>query len=423
MCGCLSSKSDEPSSGPEAGLPCDGGVQPCPLQCKPISAITLLSMTFKSDHDLLKDYTTDWKDGGARFIKPEWTPAKHDPITHSMDKQVSVELELNVEPANACVEVGDVKGAGPDGMVFQELGVSFKPGTMTVTVTSGQKLRKKIQKLPFAVSWSTTGTSAALSANTSDDMFVTIDVPRDSGEEAHGVTLKRMAKAVDLVGPMGTTNPHTIVQKLMTILKYYVLSADPKVPSKFSHPNYYNSDGGAWPMADFLSSYGECQAIVRFVRKIITQLGAPGIGVMVYVYADPAKPNDALEDPEGASSPALWHHIGYSLVDKPVTKADVGRRYPPSHTKMPDGSVSMGFNAYEACLKFTAMDGPEGASGDLKTYYYPGGTGGSRTESLDRVLKGSFNALVEFAEAWYPNDKDPKRVSGAQITKIMAIYH
>jgi hypothetical protein len=180
--------------------------------------------------------------------------------------------------------------------------------------------------------------------------------------------------------------------------------------------------GGVWPLADYMSYYAECQAIVRFVRKIIKQIGAPGDAEMVYIYADPNAPLVAKEDGESKADPALHSHPGFALVDQKVTSADVGKRFPPSHTKMPDGSISLGINAYEACLKYTAKDGPEGKTGPLKTYYYPGGTGGSRTDNIDEVLKHSFFALVEFAGAWYPNDADPNKVWGFEIKRIVADY-
>jgi hypothetical protein len=191
-----------------------------------------VSLTFHSDHNLLKDYTTDWKDGGSRFAKPEWTPANQYPITHSLDEPVTVDLELEVSPPDACPETGTLRGEGPEGLVFEKSGLVFKPGRMKVAaLASDRKLEKKVQKLDFRVGWSTTGTSATLSAQTANVAYITIDTPRDPGASAHGVTLKRMDKAVSLVAPMGTTNPQTIVHELMKKLPYYVLKADPAVPT------------------------------------------------------------------------------------------------------------------------------------------------------------------------------------------------
>src|SRR6185369_9938638 len=74
-------------AGKKPGSPCID----CP--CKPIASITILSVDFKSDHALLKDYDTDWNDGGARFPDPEWTAAAQHPISHTMDKEVQIEVE------------------------------------------------------------------------------------------------------------------------------------------------------------------------------------------------------------------------------------------------------------------------------------------------------------------------------------------
>lgn len=414
-------KKGELEAPPPPPKPCDDPTMPCP--CKPISSISIVSLAFNSDHNLLKDYPTDWKDGGSRFAKPEWTPGQQHPITHSLDERVTVELELEVSPPDACPETGTLRGEGPGGLVFEKSGLTFKGGRMKVpAITSERKLGKKVEKLDFRVGWSTIGTSTALSAQTANVAYITIDTPRDPAASEHGVTLKRMDKAVSLVSPMGTTNPQTIVHQLMKKLPVYVLKANPAVPSDLRHPAYYNAVGGAWPLADYMPYAAECQTIVRFVRKIIKQIGAPGDAKMVYIYADPTAPLVAKEDEETIPNPALHSHLGFALVDKKVTHADVGKRFPPSHTEMPDGSVSLGLNAYEACLKFTAHDGPEGKAGPLKTYYYPGGTGGSRTDNIDDVLKHSFFALVEYAGAWYPNDNDPNKVWGFTITKIVADY-
>ncbi|OOG55626.1 hypothetical protein B0E48_13435 [Rhodanobacter sp. C03] len=339
-----------------------------------------------------------------------------------MDLAVSVELTLQIEPPDACSEVGDIRGESIlNGLVFEKTGVTFAPGPLTLHMESAGKLEKTVHVLSNSIHWSTT-TSTALSDSTSDTIFVTVDQPRDTGNHTHAVTRKRMRMAMELVSPMASTNPHHVVHELMKKIPGYALKANPAVPSKFNHPKYFNNEGGAWPIADYIEYSAECQAIVRFARKIILQLGFPGEAVMVYVYADPASPKTAKEDPESTAMPALHHHPGYSLVDQEVTEHDVGRRYPPSQTKMPDGTTSMGFNAFEACLKFTAKNGPEGKSGSLETHYYPGGENGSREKSADAVLKHSFQALVQFTSAWYPNDDDPNKLPGLKITKIIAIY-
>src|SRR5205807_2197114 len=124
----------------------------------------------------------------------------------------------------------------------------------------------------------------------------------------------------------------------------------------------FNSAGGAWPMADHMSATGECQAIVRFVRNVIKQVGCPGKTDAVVVWADPDKHEgrEVLEAPLGAGglngrkksvNGQTWYA---ALSDTPVTE---GYRF---H----EGRV--GLNNFEACLRFTHKK---------KTKYYGGGAG------------------------------------------------
>jgi hypothetical protein len=169
-------------------------------------------------------------------------------------------------------------------------------------------------------------------------------------------------------------------------------------------------------MADYIAASGQCQAIVRFVRDILKELGIPGTTQVVYIYAEPQTPYTARESdvPVGFT----WHGPPgdqriETFTDTRVTTADIGKRYPQPHTPMPDGSVSMGFNNYEACMKYT--------HGGL-SLYFPGGTNGAIWETADQVLKNSFPDFVEAASAWYPNDNDPARTVGYKLTKILATY-
>lgn len=385
--------------------------------------LKLVSLEYLSDHDLLKDHTADWTDSGTPFVPPDWTPGSSNPVSHSMDKTVKVKVIVRAEP-DGQTESGRLVGKLGSEPFFASNATTFSPGQdHTLVMETSRKVIKKVRKQSIRIKWVVkTDSSYATWTNlgeTENEWFTTIDRPRDSGESQHGVTLKRMRKAVELVEPMKTIKPHEIVLGLMKLLPYYVLRADPAVPSELKHPNFFNSKGGAWPIAAHMSHYAECQAIVRFVEKIIKQIGAPGDGKMVFIFADPADPDTAKEDDESTPGrKALHKHPGYALVDKPITSADIGRVYPKSHTRMPDGSTSMGFNAFEACLKFTAR----GDSGGDETYYYPGGTGGSRTDSAQKVLDHSFYALVKFTGAWYPNAHDPDRERGLKVVEIAKIY-
>jgi hypothetical protein len=175
-----------------------------------------------------------------------------------------------------------------------------------------------------------------------------------------------MEKAVQLVAAIGSNDPHTIVGQLMTKFPYYTLRRDPGVPSKYRHP-------------DYLGAYGECQAIVRFVRNVIKQVGCPGQAETVVVWADPdiEGGNKVLEGPWGAGTGlrnkerpvggGSWFAV---LVDKdPVAE---GRTFPMDH---------IGLNNFEACLRFTHNG---------RRRYYGGGAG--VYNSADEVVK-AFYAL------------------------------
>jgi hypothetical protein len=209
---------------------------------------------------------------------------------------------------------------------------------------------------------------------------------------------------------------HFIVWQLMSKFPFYQLHDDATLAA-FKHSGYFNRPtGGAWPMADYIAESGQCQAIVRFVRDVLKELGIPGTTQVVYIYAERSSPYTAKESdvPVGYA----WHgppgnERSESLVDTRVTAADIGRRYPESHTPLPGGRVSMGFNQYEACMKYTFGG---------QSLYFPGGTNGAIWETADQVLKHSFPNFVEIGSAWYPNDNDPARTLGFKLTNILATY-
>jgi hypothetical protein len=132
-------------------------------------------------------------------------------------------------------------------------------------------------------------------------------------------------------------------------------------------------------MADNMGAYGECQAIVRFVRDVIKQVGCPGQAETIVVWADPDVDGGrkALEGPWGAGT-GLRNKEGRfgsetwfaALVDKdPVAE---GYRF---------SIGSIGLNNFEACLRFTHNG---------KRRYYGGGAG--VYNSPDEVIK-AFHAL------------------------------
>lgn len=354
-------KTTAPTGG-DGGKPAGGCVENCP--CKPIAAIKIIRVTFQSDHNLLKDYDTDWKDGGSRFPKPEWTPAAQHPLSHSMDKTVKLEVVLEVTPKDACPETGTLQGEGPDGMKFEKTGVSFAPGEVKVAVTSDKPLAKKIQEFDFLVNWKTVGTSVSVSpSQTSNKMFVTMDTPTTPPARP-GITLKRMRHAVKATSGAGSLDPHKIVEHVM---------------SKWSSFNLNQVYDNAWELADDARDAAgdligaDCQTIVRHTDKVIKMVGCPGKAEFIVVWAKvptPTKGEENLAYTPNMSDPKQWHNS-----NRPPNPARARWRA----TLEDHGG---GLNRYEACLRFTY---PEASVNVADKKYYAGGVG--RLNNANEVIK------------------------------------
>ena len=299
-----------------------------------------------------------------------------------IDQQLKLELALKV-PEGAEGTPLTIHGSGPEGLRLSSLGAPPERGT--VLVRSTRALSRKIEKLTLSVRWSG-GSDAVSPGRTENVVYTTPGRPRDDRQDVwpeDGVTLQRMDRAVGWVGPLRTRRPHAIVRALIEKFPFYALHPSPRVPRRYHHPTYFNEEGGAWPMCDYVAESGECQAIVRLVRAVLRQLGVPGEARAVVVWGDPDVDGGRtalsayLDDDPGAGlrttrevNGRLWVA---ALCDAPVK---VGQVYPPSHTPR-RGGVSPGLNRFEACLEFTH---------DHETRDYGGGAGVFRDR--EEVLRG-----------------------------------
>jgi hypothetical protein len=376
---------------PEAPEPVEDAVRTTPART---SEIHLESLEFESAHGLLKDCAGHfgWKNAGSLCPAPEWTRRVHAPVSHTMDLPVKLRLRLAGDAAAAPT----ISGAGPLGMAFLASSPALPRGSSGIDLVSDRQLEKKIRRLGFSIRWSTPGESElVVPARTSDIMYVTMGPPLDDHQETwseDGVTRKRMDRAVAWVEPLDTLDPHAIVSGLMARFPAYSLHPSAKVPRRFKHPTFFNDEGGAWAMTDYVEESGECQAIVRLIRGILRQLGVPGETQIMVTWADPdvgggstPRHADLEETPNAGLTRVSKIHgklVIAALVDGPVEE---GQTYPAPHSPMSPGQVSPGLNRYEACLKFTA---------DGKTRYYCGGAG--VLDSEDQILS-TFWGLVWFA--------------------------
>jgi hypothetical protein len=193
----------------------------------------------------------------------------------------------------------------------------------------------------------------------------------------------------------------------------YTLERNPAVPKECRHPKYLPGYldpkdktswvdpyklGGAWLAADYINYGAECQAIVRFVRGVIFQLGCPGEARTVVIWSDPDvnAGNTTLEADWGkgglGGKPSKKVGAEYwfaSLADKPV--------YEDSYA---DG---VGLNNFEACLKFAA---------DKKTLYYGGGVQGAY-ESKEQIIQAFF------AVAWFTTELQPSGATRDICRKVV----
>jgi hypothetical protein len=319
---------------------------------------------------------------------------------------------VRVRLAENIAAVQAIHGTGPLGMTFRAPTLALPPGSPEIAFTSDRQLERKIQKLEFPIRWSQPGApQSVIPPTTSNIMYVTMGQPMVDQQERwreDGVTRKRMDRAVAWVEPLNTLDPHAIVGALMGRFPYYSLLPSTKVPRQFKHPTFFNEEGGAWAMSDYVEESGECQAIVRLVRGILRQLGVPGVTQVMVTWADPdvgggATPihADLEENPSAGLTKAgkiNGKRVLAALIDGPVEE---GQTYPASHTPMGGGKVSPGLNRYEACLKFTA----EG-----KTRYYCGGAG--VVDSEEKIL-ALFWGLVWFT---------PLPDNGYRVEKIVKKY-
>jgi hypothetical protein len=349
----------------------------------------LEAVTFRSAHGLLAacDLDVGWRDAGAPCPTPEWTRGHHVPVSHTLGKVVDLELTLDL-PERAPDAPLVLRGEGPEGVLLVHEG-AVRGGV--ALARSRDPLPQRIQKIAFTVHWSEGGGARLSPRRTANVVYATAGQPRDDRRgdwPEDGVTLKRMDRAVAWVGPLATLDPHAIVAALIAKFPAYALHPSPHVPRRYHHPTYFNEEGGAWPMCDYVAETGECQAIVRLVRAMLRQLGVPGRVRTLLVWADPEVDGGrtalsaSWDDDPGAGLDRTRVVDGRTwfaaLVDDAV---EVGQRYPPSHTPR-RGVPSPGLNRFEACLELTY---------DGRTRTYGGGAGEFGTT---QDVLGAFWGLV-----------------------------
>jgi hypothetical protein len=372
--GCCDSPDPE-APGKDSGAPlpgvADGGCTTAPCPCVPITQIKLFSVEFVSDHKLLTDKKTDFKSGGSRYPKPEWTPAAQHPISHTMGQVVDLKVTFEVLPANACPETGTLTGSGPSGLKFEKAGYSFSAGKHTVPLSSSKALPKKVDILSFDITWKAVGVSVSSfsPSASSNRMYVTYDTPYNDTGLDNEVTEKRMEWVCDRC--KGDTNGHDSVKKIHDSTGSFDLSAS--IPSPH------------WKIAG--GTTAQCMDLSKFYMLATEMLGLKS-GNVVYLF--PTKGKGTKESTSGgdmerravaSSTPA---HGGASTHGSPN---------PNEEMLLVD--FNGGWNNFEACYKFTHPD----TGGAAKTRYYAGGadvydTAQEVMKSVCKVTHWTFEGAV-----------------------------
>jgi hypothetical protein len=380
----------------------------------PLTKVEAKTITFSGNHALMKVNTTDWTQTGPAHTTPEWTKGNSETRPASYTKGGSVALDLTVDWARikGPAEPISMTGAARFGNLnFTGSGEVRGSGAQPLTMSGAPALEDKVQMLSGSIQWNAhgqnNGVDYASGSSTGHKLFVTYNTPESvAGSREEGITEKRMEAAVPLVARANTNDPHDIVAYLMSRFDHYTLRPHPSVPAEFDHPTYFNDIGGAWPMADYINRSGECQAIVRFVRAAIKQVGVPGTADLVVVWSDPDV-NGGSTALEEVSPPGGGLNGKTKVVGGKTWYACLVDTYPVEGQIYDTQELNahyMGLNNFEACLRFE--------HGGVKRYY--GGGAGAYT-SANQVL------LAFYALAWvsFGHTHPTTGNRGAKVEKVV----
>ena len=374
---------------------------------KPITSVKVVELRFKTDHHVMKDNNSDWLNTGSLFTKPDFTyGVASKPITHTKNQKVVVEILLEVWPADADETSVTVEGTATWDSAFKfTTPTKVTGGRQYIMLTSSKALPDAIQKITGDIEWTVNDGSTTMKADRSwgHVIYTTWDTPVDAPGDEAGITQKRMEAAVTLVGSAGS-DPHAIVHGIMQNFRNYWLDHDhmppwysgPTPPANLNYPRYLvdpsisaNVPGGAWNMFDFIKASAECQAIVRFTRAAIKQVGIPGKSQVIVVYADAdtaaAKEGD-WEAGDGGMD-GVTRMKGTTVCDVALFDAQ------PTAVGTIMDRAHVGLNNFEACLRFTFPDPGSGTPAAGAQKYYAGGTNGAVFDTKEQVIT-VFQALV-----------------------------
>ncbi len=363
----------------------DGGVTPdCTVlpcrRCVPIDSMRVTALEYVNDHGVLTDYQKDFNSGGKKFSKPQWTSSHSYPVSFSMDTYIEVYLTIEVKPANACPEVGDIKGSTAAGAMFELKGWTFRPGLNKIYMIAHTALPHKIQTGDLEILWELSGTSVPLGFFddfTWNMMYVTYDTPYNDTKLDNEVTEKRLKWICTLAS--GDTNGHDSLQKVHDFGGKFALGAD--------------TPDNHWMIATGLRC--ECVDLAKFYMLSAEILGLK-TGEVLYLYPKLSKGTKESPNPQDMEA----REVKTSVPAHDELHRWHGSDVPKEDLMLVDNNG--GWNRYEACYKFTHPD----KAGKMLTRYYAGGAAIYNTK--EEVMKAVCKQTQWIFHV--PKSHDPVRV-------------
>lgn len=354
--------------------------------------VKVVALEWNSDHHVIKDNAAGWSNSGSLYPKPEFRlGGTCAPVSHTKNQYLSGTVTFKVSPEDAPERECTVRCKAVWGE--QTWKAKLKGGTSTTSFAVLLPDVVQVMKGEIAF-WVDNGADGEMSAGTIPDhtIYVTMDTPVSLvGTDEEGIADRRMRAAVELACAASSDDGFRIAEHVMSTVKEYTLVPDPSL-AHFNHPQYHTANGGAWPIAEFAAKKAECQAICRFTRAVLAQIGCPGVYDVCVVWAEPTTA-DGKTGKEGAlfdGGLERWnvenpHPKGWlaKLADRPCT---VGQVYEFKDGSLPD---YVGFNNFEACFRWQYTDG----KGKTKYRYLGGGLPGQVFYSPDEILR-AFHSLV-----------------------------
>lgn len=332
LCPALSCNVDDRDSSTTSGQPSEDDDLDCNvfLGCpSQISEITIHAVTFTSDHGVLKSYDKDWEDGGALFAKPHWNPKRSNPISHTGGKPLALKLEVEFGPPGAPAAEITVTGTQPHPRGWFERTLTVRPGTMEIELQSVIPLLDEVQDFELELLWRFKGFSESIQVThdrTKHQIFVTMGQPSTPPSEP-GITLKRMAHAVERVSSAPSNEPREIVRHVI---------------QKFPSYDPMQVLDTAWRLAD-KSGSADCQTIVRYAQGVIQMVGCPGKNDFTVVWAKITSP--AKGEVSFGYTPCMdppRQYFNDQFTPRPDWEGVYGMLMDRHHV----------INRYEACLRF-----------------------------------------------------------------------